>query len=193
MNDEGWVVRTLTATLVLLSTSAVPVWAAQDTATASVSATLPLRATLELTRDDNSVTRGSATTIRFDRVDDADVGVENPNPLFMYAPYRSEEGKNWHLADIVATGSSMTLTANVTGTAGGVNLSDIMDVFMGGFFHLNESGKGGKSTDWELLDTFERTLNEPFIGIAPFNYRLRIEQAPAGTYSGVVTYTLVSN
>jgi len=144
-------------------------------------------------RDTNSVPRGSVGTVLFDKYDDKD-GQPLPNPLFMYAPYRSEIGKNWHLARIIANGSSMTLTAAVTGSAGPTPLATILDVFCGGFFELAPppNDKGGKSTDWELLNTFTRSFTEPIAATTPLNYRLRLRGVVGGTHSGNITYTLVS-
>ena len=53
---------------------------------------------------------------------------------------------------------------------------------------------GGGSGDWELLNTFTRTLTEPFAGSAPFNYRLRLLGVPgrAAAYTGRITFTLSS-
>jgi len=168
-------------------------WALTDSQSVGVSAVMPLRAELDIIRDVNSVSRGAAGTVVFDRYDDQD-GQPDGNALFMYAPYRSETGRNWHLASIIANGSSMTLTANVTGLAGTTPLANIMDVFTGGFFEPfpPPNFKGGASTDWELLDTFERVFNEPLTATAPMNYRLRLRGVVGGTHSGTITFTLVS-
>lgn len=172
-----------------------PSWALTDTVDVGVSATVPLRAEISIIRDANSVTRGTATGVPvvFDRYDDQD-GQTDGSAFFMYAPYRSETNQNWHLANIVANGSSMDLTASVTGTAGGADLADILDVFCGGFFEPvpPPNSKGGASTDWELLNGFSRHYDEPIIATAPFNYRLRLQGVAAGTHSGNITYTLVS-
>ncbi len=180
---------------IIFALNASPVWAATSTANATVSAQVPLRAELTLTRDTNSDTVGSPTQIIFQTPDDKDSGVAQPNANFMYAPIRSKTGKNYHLASIIANGSSMTLTADVTGTAGGKQLSQILSTFCGGFFTTGSSQPvaGTKSNDWEPLDTFQRSLNQPFSGIVPFNYRLDISTVGAGTYSGTVTFTLTSN
>ena len=179
--------------LVVMSVPSAPSWALTDTESVGVSAIMPLRAEISMIRDANSVTRGSLSTVLFNRYDDQD-GQPDGNALFMYTPYRSETGNNWHLANIVANGSTMTLTADVTGSAGTTPLADILDVFCGGFFEpfLPPNEKGGKSIDWELLDTFERSFNEPLTATAPFNYRLRLRGVVAGTHSGTITYTLVS-
>ena len=161
--------------------------------TASVTANVTLRAELSLIRDVNSVSSpGSATSVVFDQYDDKDVA--GGSPIHMYAPHRSLTGKNWHLASIIANGSTMTLSASVTGGAGPVQLANIMDVFFGGFFRRDGSSAGGASGDWELLNTFTRTLNEPFAGSAPFNYRLRLLGVPASAtpYTGQITFTLSS-
>lgn len=169
-----------------------PAGALTDSEPITISAQMPLRAQLDLVRDGNSVTRFSAGEVVFNRFDDQD-GQADGSADFMYSPYRSETGKNWHLAKIVANGSTLTLTADVTGTAGTTPLATIMDVFFGGFFESDGNAKGGASGNWELLDTFTRTLNEPFSGTAPLSYRLRVRGVTAGTHSGTITYSLVSN
>src|SRR3989338_4955308 len=177
----------IAALVALEATPAPPV-------TADVSASVTVRAELSLIRDVNSVTsRGSATVVVFNKYDDVDMPGTG-SPIHMYAPYRSESGKNWHLASIVANGSSMTLAATVTGDTGSTQLSSIMDVFFGGFFRIDGSSAGGGSGDWELLNTFTRTLTEPFAGSAPFNYRLRLLGVPgrAAAYTGRITFTLSS-
>ena len=186
------VVSMLAASVV--SVYAVPLDAATATpVTASVTANVPIRAELSLIRDVNSVTRGSVGSILFDKFDDKDV--PGGSAAFMYAPYRSEAGKNWHIANIIANGSTMTLSATVSGNAGTTPLANILDVFFGGFFRSDGSDAGGKSGDWELLNGFTRTLNEPFAGSAPLNYRLRLFLVPGSSspYTGQVTYTLTSN
>jgi len=169
-------------------------WAETVSQSATVTANVTPRAELALTRDDNSVTRFTASEVVFDRVDDQD-GQADGDANFMYAPYRSETGKNWHLAQILSNGSTMTLTASVAGVAGTVPLADIMNVFFGGFFNSHGGFSGGTSGDWELLDTFSRTLNQPFTGVAPLNYQLLIGTVPssASPYTGNITYTLTSN
>lgn len=161
--------------------------------TASVTANVPVRAELALIRDANSVTRGSVSSILFDKYDDKDTA--GGSPVHMYAPYRSEGAKNWHVAQIIGNGATMTLSATVTGTAGAVPLANIIDTFFGGFFRSDGSSAGGASGDWELLNGFTRTLNEPFAGSAPFNYRLRLFLVPARStpYTGQITFTLTSN
>ena len=189
----GRAVRGITALALFIGVTRA-VEAATATAQTSVTASVAPRTELTLTRDTNSVTRGTTTQVVFDRYDDKD-GQADGNAQFMYAPYRSETGKNWHLVDMLANGSSMTLTADVTGTAGTVPLASIMDAFFGGFYGSDGSFSGGTSGAWELLDTFSRTLNKPFDGIAPMNYRLRLAGVPASAaaYTGQVTYTLTSN
>ena len=189
-------VGTVIAALVALQ--ATPLDAATATpVTVDVSASVTVRAELSLIRDVNSVTgagRGSATVVVFNKFDDVDrPGIGNPN--FMYAPYQTETGKNWHLASIVVNGSSMTLGATVTADVGSTILPSIMDVFFGGFFRTDGSSAGGTSGDWELLNTFSRTLNEPFVGSCPFNYRLRLLGVPgrAAPYTGHITFTLSSS
>ena len=184
-------VRAAIVTMAAWSWASASAWALSDTASVTVSADLPQRAEVDMIRDINSVGRGSTQTVLFDKTDDKDQTTGDSN--FMYAPYRSETGKNWHLAQIVSNGKKMTLTSSVTGTvAGTTELKDILDVFFGGFFESDGNSKGGKSGDWELLNTFKRELQEPFTGSAPFNYRLRLKGVPTGTYSGSITYTLVS-
>ena len=173
-----------------------PAWAATSTATATVAANVPARAELSLTRDTGSVTRYSASQLVFDRYDDQD-GQPDGSPNYMYAPYRSDTGKNWHVASIIANGASMTLTAAVSGTVGSTPLASILSTFCGGLFDANGTPgvplSGTKSTIWEPINGFTRTLNRPFIGTAPFNYRLNVTGLTAGTYSGQVTFTLTSN
>lgn len=161
--------------------------------TATVTANVPIRAELALIRDTGSVTRGSVSSILFDKYDDKDV--PGGSAIHMYAPYRSETGKNWHVAQIIGNGTTMTLGATVTGAAGTTPLANIMDTFFGGFFRIDGSNAGGASGDWELLNGFTRTLNEPFVGSAPFNYRLRLFLVPGSStpYTGQVTFTLTSN
>lgn len=184
--------------VVILSLSLVgspgSLWALTSTANVTLSAAVPSRASVTLARDVNSVTRFSASQVVFDRVDDQDPGVTNPNPGFMYAPYRSETGKNWHLASILANGTSLTLTASVSGTVGSTPLANVLSVFCGGFFAAGASTPvaGTVSPDWEPLSGFTRTLSQPFTGTVPFNYRLSIAGAPAGTYAGSITYTLTT-
>ena len=181
------------AIMTMAAWSWTPAWALSDTASVTVSADLPQRAELDIIRDLNSVGREDAGTVVFDKTDDTD-GQANGDSNFMYAPYRSEVRKNWHLAKILSNGKKLTLTASVTGAIAGTStkLADILDVFFGGFFETDGNSKGGKSGDWELLSTFKRELQEPFTGSAPFNYRLRLRGVPAGTYSGNITYTLVA-
>ena len=170
-------------------------WAETSTATATVAATIAPRAEATLTRDDGSVIRYSAGQLVFDRVDDQD-GQADGSAGFMYAPYRSETGKNWHVVNIVANGSSMTLSAAVTGTAGSTPLANILKTYCGGFYSSGNSTpiSGTRSTGWETLNGFTRTLlNQPFTGTAPFNYQLNIAALGAGSYAGQVTFTLTSN
>ena len=185
------IVRSGLGLALVLVAQAAPSWAATDTAVATVTGNMTLRAELSLIRDALSVTRFTAGEVVFDRFDDNDGQVDG-SPDFMYAPYRSEVGNNWHLTDITANGSSMTLSADVTGLAGSTPLANILDVFFGGFFERDGNSKGGASGDWEPADTFTRTLAEPFSGTAPFNYRLRVRGVTAGTHTGTITFTLVS-
>ena len=171
-------------------------WAATNTVGATVSATVDTVATIAAARDSNSVTRFSATQVVFDRLDLSDPGVTGPNANFMYAPYRSEVGKNWHVLNLVANGTTTSLSADVGGSILTVQASTLMDVFFGGFFR--ETGGSGlqPSSNWELLDTFSRTLDGAFSGVSSFNYRLRVAGVPASTtpYTGIsVTYTFTSN
>ncbi len=178
----------------LLALQANAVWAATTTATVTVSANIPSRAELKLERDPNSVARFAASQLVFDRVDDQDPGVAGPNANFMYAPYRSETGKNWHVVRILSNASRLTLTASVTGSAGGGSLADILNVFSGGFFAEGSSSplSGTKSGDWEPLNGFTRNVEQAFTGTVPMNYRLDIAGIGAGTYSGNITYTLTT-
>ena len=188
--------RNLVALLVVslaVAGAATPLWALTDSESVAISAVMPLRAELAIARDGGSVGRGSPATVLFDKYDDQD-GQPDGSPLFMYAPYRSEAGKNWHVVKVIANGSTMTLTADVTGTAGAKPLAEILDVFTSGFFEPfpPPNFKGGASTDWELLDTFERKFDEPLTASAPMSFRLRLRGVVAGTHAGTITYTLVS-
>lgn len=179
-------------------------WAA--TATATVSATVVPQASITLARDTNSVTRGSTGQILFDRRDDLDPNAPAPRSAgYMYAPYRSETLKNWHVASIIANGSSIILTASVSGTAGTKSLADILRVWCGGFYTpgastplqgtaTNDDGNP-LTDDWEYLSGFTRTLAQPFTGTVPFNYRLDIVDVVGSTaaYTGSVTFTLTSS
>ena len=174
-----------------------PSWAATDTATATISATITPVTDVTLIRDDNSVTRGSATQVVFNRTDAVDLG-SSGSPAFMYAPYRSETQKNWHVAQIIANGSNMVLSASVTGMAGNQDLSSVLRVWCGGFFTPGAktpiSGtETPTTTGWEYLNGWQRSLDRPFIGTAPFNYQLDISSVQAGTYSGTITFTLTSS
>ena len=170
-------------------------WAATDTTPLTLTATITAVADTEAQRDTNSVSRGTSTQVLFDRYDHLDPGVTSPNPGFMYAPYRSETGKNWHILSVIANGATYTLTADVGHTAVGSTFMDvIMDVFCGGFFPSDGGPvvSGTASSDWELLDTFSRTKSGTFVGTAPMNYRLRVSGIAAGSYSGSITYTLTT-
>ncbi len=187
------------ASVVLAAVSQLSVQAATSTATASVTANVTVRASAALIRDTNSVTRFSAGQVVFDRFDDQDPGVTNGSPGFMYSPYRSETGKNWHLVRIVANGTSMTLTSSASPTA----LASTLRLWTGGFFTEGATqpiagtatvDDGNPTTDdWEAVQGFSRTLNQPFTGTVPFNYRLAVAGLLAGTYTGTVTFTLTSN
>ena len=171
---------------------AVPAWA--DTEAVGVSADVPVRTTLDLVRDANSVVRGTLSTLVFDKFDDIDT--PGGSPIRMYAPYRTAEaGKNWHLASIISNASAMTLTADVTGTVAGTPLASLLETFFGGFFNTAGVSQGGASTDWESLDTFSRLFSAAFTGTAPFNYRLKLDGIPgsASAYTGSVTFTLVAS
>lgn len=186
----------LVLSLVTMS-SPITAFALTSTASTTVSANVAARASVTLERDSNSVTRFTATQVTFDRYDDQDPGVTQPNSGFMYAPYRSEVGKNWHLARMFSNGTTMTLTAAVTGTVGTTPLSTILQCFCGGFF---EDGAavgtpalaGTTSADWENVQGFTRTVSRPFAGITPFNYRLTVRGVRSGTYTGTITFTLTT-
>lgn len=168
-------------------------YAATATTTASVSATIPSVTTVSLTRDSNSVTRGSATQILFDKRDDQDM--TGGDAGYMYAPYRSETGKNWHVASIAANGSTLSLDVSVTGTVGTTPLVNILKIWCGGFFTPGSSTPitGTNSTDWEWANGWQRTLSQPFTGTASFNYQLNIADITAGgPYSGNITFTLTT-
>ena len=190
---KAWAVGIAGALLLVISPAVS--WAAQQTTAAiPVTASIPVIATVEVVRDPaNSVPRFSAMQIVFDRLDIND-GQPDGNAGFMYAPYRSEVNKNWHLLQIFGNGGNTSLTAAVNGTVGNVQLSTLLNVFCGGYFPVTGGGPNAntKSGDWEPLNGFSRPLSRPFIGTAPFNYRLKAFIVPAGTYTGTITFTLTS-
>lgn len=170
-------------------------WAAQATAQASVSATIPSLTTIALDRDEKSTGRGSADTIIFDKRDDQDLGSGIGDAGFMYAPYRSEEGFNWHVAEIGANGSSLTLGVNVAGAIDQIPLSSVLKLWSGGFFRPGESVpiSGTASTVWEFADGWQRQLNQPFTGTVPFVYQLNVSGLPSGgPFTGTITFTLTT-
>jgi hypothetical protein len=185
--------RLITAAMLMLvfgiTTAA---FAGTSTATATVSATIVSVTSVSLTRDTNSVTRGSTNMIVFDRLDSVDkVGGDAGS---MYAPYRSEENKNWHIANIVANGSTTTLAMATTGSVGTTPLSSILSVWSGGFFTPGATTPitGTASTVWEFANGWQRSLSQPFTGTVPFNYRLSVGGVSAGVYSGSITVTLTT-
>ncbi len=163
---------------------------AADTAVATVSATITAVESVAYTRDVNSVTRGSATQLIFDKRDDDDM--TGGDAGFMYAPYRSETGANWHVASIAANGSSMVLSLGVNLT--GIDASKLK-VWCGGFFPPGATNPitGTASTDWEFANGWQRSLSQPFVGTSSFGYQLNISDVVAGTYAGTLTLTLVSS
>jgi hypothetical protein len=176
--------------LTLASTQA---FAGTSTASASVSATVPSVTTVSLARDTGSATRGSATSIVFDKLDSQD-GTGGDAGL-MYAPYRTAEtGKNWHIAKVAANGSTLTLAVAVTGSVGGTPLTSLLKLYCGGFFLTGSSTfiDGTKSADWEFASGWQRTLNQAFIGTVPFNYQLNVSAVGTGSYTGTVTFTLTT-
>ena len=175
---------------VLLSLwSAAPAWAGTVTKSATISVTINSSSNVDLVRDTNSVTRGSATNIVFDLRDPT-------SPGYMYAPYQSETGKNWHLASVTANSASLDLTASVSDTVmGPTNLRNILKLYCGGFYVTGTSTPiaGTKSTDWELANGFSRHLNQAFVGTVPLNYQLNIAQVGPGAYNtGSITFTLTT-
>lgn len=200
MGKHGWKIGLAAAVMWVVAQPGA--WAATQSATASVSASVPARAEVALARDTNSVGRGSAGGLVFDKYDDQDMTADpNASSGFMYAPYRSETGKNWHVAKIVANGSSLTLTVTATGTVGAAQVADRLKVWCGGFFLPGEVGVTGSaiagtaSTAWESLagSGFSRNLSQAFNGTASFNYQLNVADISAGTYNGTLTFTLTSN
>lgn len=170
--------------------------AATQSSTASVSATVPSRADVTLSRDTNSTSRGSAGQLVFDKYDDKDVSEGSTG--FMYAPYRSETGKNWHVAQIAANGSSLTLTVTATGTVGAASVADRLKIWCGGFWPATQGAavvSGTTSSDWESLagSGFSRSLSQSFNGTVPFSYQLDVTGISSGSYNGTVTFTLTSN
>ena len=182
--------RYFLAAALAMSGGALPAWAA--TAGCTVSMTVLTRAEITLVRDANSVSRGTASTLVFDTYDDVDT--TGGSSTTMYSPKRTAEaGKNWHMVSVIGNGSTTTLSAAVTGTVGASTpLKDRLDCFFGGFFRASDGGsEGGGSGAWESMDGFSRSLGS-FSGTGPFNYRLRLDSIPAGSYSGSITFTLTS-
>ena len=171
-------------------------WAAElATAGATVQADIPGRAQLQLETDNNSAA-ADANVIVLNTYDDVDFGIGDPNdplddgsPDFMYAPKRSILGKNWHIARILVNQPSV-LTGDVIGTVDGQPLANKLNVFVGGFFPADGGASFGKSADWENLGGFSRQLNNGFIGVASFNYRLDVKGLKSGNFNGTLTYTL---
>lgn len=167
------------------------------TATATVTAEIPALTLISLDRDTNSVIRGSADEIIFDKLDSDDK--TDGSAGFMYAPYRSEadEGKNWHIAKIIANGSTMTLGMSVTGYAGSMPLSSILRVWCGGFFLPGsntpiEGTATPQEPGWEYAEGWQRDLSQPFTGTVPFSYQLNVSQVGAGSHSGSIMLTLTT-
>jgi hypothetical protein len=191
---------TVVAALVLILGQSV--YAATATQTASVSATVTSTCTLSLARDAGSATRGTVSSILFDKTDAVDMPADpNRSATMMYAPYRSETGKNWHFANVSANGASIQLKITATGTLGAASLSNILKVWCGGFYSSTGAPgvpiTGTASTTWESIGTagWQRSLtNQPFTGVVPFNYQLDITTVPgsATAYTGTLTYTLTS-
>jgi hypothetical protein len=130
----------------------------------------------------------------------------------MYAPLRSVTQANpdahWHLLRMFANGTTMSLTAAVTGTVDTAQASDVLFVWRGGLYPDAGGGPlpgtfdtddGSPTTDdWTQLSTLTISLSQTFAGISSFLYRLDLIDSlgnplKAGTYNGNVTYTLVSN
>jgi hypothetical protein len=177
-----------------LTLASVQAFAGTATATATVTASVPSITTVSLARDlTGSVTRGSATTILFDKLDSQDGSGGDAG--LMYAPYRTaENGKNWHIAKVAANGSTLTLAVAVSGTVGGQPLANLLKLYCGGFFLTGSPTfiSGTNSTDWEFASGWQRTLTQAFIGTVPFNYQLNVSAIGAGSYSGSVTFTLTT-
>lgn len=190
MNKYVKILMLIALGLTLASTQA---FAGTASTTATVTATVPSVTTVSLTRDAGSVTRSTATTILFDKLDSQDGSGGDAG--LMYAPYRTlEAGKNWHIAKVAANGSTLTLAVTVNGTVGGQPLSSLLKLYCGGFFYTGASTfiDGTKSTDWEFANGWQRYLTQAFIGTVPFNYQLNVSAIGSGSYSGSVTFTLTT-
>jgi len=151
---------------------------------------------ISLSRDGHSTNRGSATSIVFDRYDDQD-NQTSPDRAFMYAPYRSERpnGSNWHIARIIANGSTVTLSVGVTGSIGNVAFAQALKVYCDGFYPAWGATApigGTKSNDWEMANAFARIVDEPFVGTVPLRYKLDASGVNIGTYVGRMIFTLTS-
>ncbi len=178
--------------LALLGTMGTPAaWAATATAAASVTATIPARTSLALALDSSSAGT-SATVVKFDKYDDVDM--TGGSPSLMYAPYRSLTNKNWHVASIIANGTSLTFSAAVSGTVGGKNLADVLKVFFGGFCNADNSSCPNKYTDYKQLSKLNETLTGAYSGNAPLTYQLDVSGVTSGTFAtGNITYTLFAD
>jgi hypothetical protein len=164
-------------------------------ATATVSATVPSVLTVALGRDAGSATRGTATSILFDKLDSQDG--TGGDAGFMYAPYRTAEASNnWHILKIASNGPTMKLAVSVSGTVAGTPLASLLKLFCGGFFLTGSSSfiDGTKSDDWEFAQGWQRTLSQPFIGTVPFNYQLNVSTVLSSStaYTGTVQFTLTT-
>lgn len=193
---KAWAVGIAGALLLVVSPALS--WASTAFVDVPVSVTIPITATLKVERDGTSSLRGAVngTNILFDKLDSND-GQPDGNADFMYAPYRSEVNKNWHILRIFGNGANTSLTSTVSGTVGGVQLNTLLSVFCGGYFPVTGGGPlpGTRSPDaWELLATFNRNTG-PFQGVASMNYQLNVQGVAAGPsviVGGAVTYTLTS-
>lgn len=180
--------------MLLLTLSVTLAFAGSSTATATVTATVPSLTLVSLSRDTNSVTRGSATQIVFDKLDSVDM--PGGDPGYMYAPYRNptEKDKNWHIAQVIANGSTMVLGMSATGSIGATPLANILKVWCGGFYAPGATNPltGTRSEAWEFANGWQRSLSQPFTGTVPFNYQLNVSSVGSGTYSGSITITLTT-
>lgn len=161
-------------------------WQATSTATASFSAIVPSTLSLSLAKQTNSACTNPEQVV-FDKLDSNDVASGDPG--YMYAPYRSLSGKNWHVAKMTAN-SSGTLTLKVDATLTGIS-KDKLKVWFGGFYNSGSSTAipGTTSSDWEAIGS-TKSVTGPFVGECPLSYQLYVADVAAGTYSGTITITL---
>lgn len=166
-------------------------WAPTAIATAALSATVSDRFTVALQKDATGSVCSSPAVIVFDKIDGDDVGVDNPDPGYMYAPYRSYVNKNWHVVSIAATKTGdVTLKVDTTLPPA---VKNNLKVWFGGFYTSGSTTPvGTKSTTWDAMGS-TKVVPGPFTGTCPLNYQLKITDLAAQTYTGTITFTITQS